>query len=256
MSVFNKLLNKNKKEPTAQQTPPASGGNTSAPNPKPETQAQPAKAQAPTGSASLEKAQKFLADVKSRRTIYAIGKDQVLPDKDLIELIQEAVRESPSSFNSQSSRVVILLGDEHDKYWEETVLGALKKVTDEEGFNHAKGRVDGFKAGYGTVLFYEDEETIKGMQEKFAAYADNFPHWSGHASGMAQIHTWTALELASYGASLQHYGNLTSGDLATKYSIPSSWKLHAELVFGSVKAPAGDKTYMSNDDRFKVFGSK
>jgi predicted oxidoreductase (fatty acid repression mutant protein) len=111
-------------------------------------------------------------------------------------LIQNAVRESPSSFNSQSSRVVILLGDEHDKYWEDIVLASLKKVTDEEGYNHAKGRIDGFKAGYGTVLFYEDEETISGMQEKFAAYKDKFPLWSNHASGMAQIHTWTALELA------------------------------------------------------------
>lgn len=254
--MFNKLLNKTKKEPTAQQTPPPSGGNTSAPNPKPEAQAQPASTQAPTGAGSLDKAKRFLDEIKSRRTIYAIGKEQILSDKDLIELIQEAVRESPSSFNSQSSRVVILLGDEHDKYWEDVVLGALKNVTDEEGFNHAKGRVDGFKAGYGTVLFYEDEDTIKGMQEKFAAYKDNFPHWSGHATGMAQINTWTALELASYGASLQHYGNLTSGDLATKYNIPSTWKLHAELVFGSAKAPAGDKTYMSNEDRFKVFGSK
>lgn len=256
MSVFNKLLNKTKKEPSAQQTPPPSGGNTSAPNPKPEAQAQPAEAQAPTNAGSLDKAHKFLAEIKSRRTIYAIGKDQVLPDKDLIELIQQAVRESPSSFNSQSSRIVILLGEEHDKYWEDLVLGALKKVTDEDGFNHAKGRVDGFKAGYGTVLFYEDEDVIKGMQEKFAAYADHFPGWSGHSSGMAQIHTWTALELAGYGASLQHYGNLTSGELATKYSIPSTWKLQSELVFGSAKAPAGDKTYMSNEDRFKVFGSK
>lgn len=166
------------------------------------------------------------------------------------------MRESPSSFNSQSSRAVILIGTEHDKYWGDVVLGALKKVTDDEGFKHAKGRVDGFQAGYGTVLFYEDEDTIKGMQEKFAPYASMFPGWSNHSNGMAQIHTWTALELAGYGANLQHYGNLTQEALAKTYNIPKQWKLNAELVFGSLKQPAGDKTYMSNDERFKVFGKK
>lgn len=166
------------------------------------------------------------------------------------------MRETPSSFNSQSSRVVILLGDEHDTYWEDIVLGNLKKVTDEEGFNHAKGRIAGFKAAYGTALFYEDEETVAGMQEKFATYKDLFPIWSRHSSGMAQIHAWTALELAGYGANLQHYSNLTESSLAEKYSLSKSWKLQCELVFGSLITPAGDKTYMSNDDRFKVVGAK
>jgi len=174
----------------------------------------------------------------------------------MLRLIQSAVRETPSSFNSQSSRVVILLGAEHDKYWEEVVLGALKKVTDDEGFNHAKGRIDGFKAAYGTVLFYEDQDTVAGMQEKYAAYKDLFPLWSSHSSGMAQIHTWTALELAGYGASLQHYGNLTQEPLSELHSIPKTWKLQSELVFGSVKAPAGEKTYMSNDERFKIIGAQ
>jgi predicted oxidoreductase (fatty acid repression mutant protein) len=174
----------------------------------------------------------------------------------LCSLVQNAVKESPSSFNSQSSRVVFLYGAEHDKFWEEDVLGALKKVTDEDGFNQAKGRVDGFKAAYGTVLFYEDESTIEGMQKGYAAYAPMFPIWSHHSSGMAQIHAWTALELAGYGASLQHYSNLVESVLAEKFSIPSSWKLQAQLVFGSVKAPAGDKTYMSDADRFNSLGDE
>lgn len=129
-------------------------------------------------------------------------------------------------------------------------------MTDEEGYNHAKGRIDGFKAAYGTVLFYEDQDTIKETQEKYAQYKDLFPLWSTHSSGMAQIHTWTTLELAGYGANLQHYNNLTHEALAEKHNISKSWKLNAELVFGSLKAPAGDKTYISNEERFKVIGAK
>jgi hypothetical protein len=85
--MFNKIMNKTKKqaEPTATQTPPASAGNTDAPNPKPESQAQPAKEQAATSSSSLEKANAFIAQIKSRRTIYALGKDKILSDKEVTE---------------------------------------------------------------------------------------------------------------------------------------------------------------------------
>ena len=48
----------------------------------------------------------FLDQIKQRRTIYAVGKNVTL-DQDVIEqTIQEAVRFSPSAFNSQTSRIV------------------------------------------------------------------------------------------------------------------------------------------------------
>lgn len=81
--MFNKIINKGKKDGV--QSPPPSGGNTGAPNPKPESQAQPSEAQAPTGGASLAKAKQFIEEIKSRRTIYALGKNKVLSDKDLTE---------------------------------------------------------------------------------------------------------------------------------------------------------------------------
>lgn len=89
MSVFKDLLNKTKKqEPSATQTPPPSGGNTTDTSgnvTKPESQSQSASKQAPTEGASLERALQFIDTIKSRRSIYALGKDQVLSDKDVVE---------------------------------------------------------------------------------------------------------------------------------------------------------------------------
>jgi len=34
----------------------------------------------------------------------------------------------------------------------------------------------------------------------------------------------------------------------------SNWKLRAQLVFGSPESPAGEKEYMNDADRFRVFG--
>ena len=59
----------------------------------------------------------FLDLINKRRTIYAVGKNVEQSPEYLTELIQHAIKQSPSSFNSQSSRAVILFNDEHDRLY-------------------------------------------------------------------------------------------------------------------------------------------
>lgn len=87
--------------------------------------------------------------------------------------------------------MVILFGQSHDTFWH-IVRETLRDLVSADAFEATNSKIDGFAAGYGTALFYEDQNVIKGMQEKFALYADNFPIWSEHASGIAQFATWTA----------------------------------------------------------------
>lgn len=42
-------------------------------------------------------------------------------------------------------------------------------------------------------------------------------------------------------------------EVAETFDIPSNWKLRAQLVFGSIEAAAGEKTYMDDAARFKTF---
>ena len=42
-------------------------------------------------------------------------------------------------------------------------------------------------------------------------------------------------------------------EVAETFDIPANWKLRAQLVFGSIEAPAGEKTYMDDAARFKTF---
>ncbi|UNW07913.1 MULTISPECIES: nitroreductase family protein [unclassified Acinetobacter] len=194
----------------------------------------------------------FLDHIKKRRSIYAIGKNVSLDQAEIENIIKEAVKHSPSSFNSQSSRVVILFGQSHDTFWH-IVRETLRDLVSADAFEATNSKIDGFAAGYGTALFYEDQNVIKGMQEKFALYADNFPIWSEHASGIAQFATWTALAEHNVGASLQHYNPIIDEEVAQTFSIPSNWKLRAQLVFGSIEAPPGEKTFMDDAERFKTF---
>lgn len=194
----------------------------------------------------------FLDHIKKRRSIYAIGKNVSLDQAEIENIIKEAVKHSPSSFNSQSSRVVILFGQSHDTFWH-IVRETLRDLVSADAFEATNSKIDGFAAGYGTALFYEDQNVIKGMQEKFALYADNFPIWSEHASGIAQFATWTALAEHNIGASLQHYNPIIDEEVAQTFSIPSNWKLRAQLVFGSIEAPPGEKTFMDDAEQFKTF---
>lgn len=194
----------------------------------------------------------FLKHIEKRRTIYAIGKNLEQTDVEIEEIIQQAVRLSPSSFNSQTSRVVTLFGESHAKFWNIT-LETLRKIVPVDAFAPTEAKIQSFAAGKGTVLFYEDQAVVKGLQENFVAYADNFPIWSEHSTAIAQFAVWTALAEQNIGASLQHYNPIVDAEVAETFDIPAHWKLRAQLVFGSIEAPAGEKAFMDDAERFKSF---
>ena len=194
----------------------------------------------------------FLDQIKQRRTIYAIGKNVTLENSKIESVIQEAVKQSPSSFNSQTSRVVTLFGQSHDKFWD-IVLETLRKIVPAAAFEGTSGKIASFKVGHATVLFYEDQDVVKSLQEQFALYADNFPVWSEHSTAIAQFAVWTALAEHNIGASLQHYNPIVDEEVASTFDIPANWKLRAQLVLGSIEAGAGEKTYIDDAVRFKTF---
>jgi hypothetical protein len=92
----------------------------------------------------------FLEAVQQRRTIYALNKKAPISDKQTQEIVNQAVLHVPSSFNSQSARLVVLLNEEHDKFWDFT-LEILKTMVPEDQFSGTQQRITGFKNGYGTV---------------------------------------------------------------------------------------------------------
>ena len=194
----------------------------------------------------------FLDHIKQRRTIYAVGKNVALTPEQIESVIKEAVNHSPSAFNSQTSRIVTLFGESHLQFWN-IVRETLRKIVPEAAFEGTNAKINSFAAGYGTVLFYEDQDVVKSLQEQFALYADNFPVWSEHSSAIAQFAVWTALSEQNIGASLQHYNPIVDAEITEIFDIPANWKLRAQLVFGSIEAPAGEKTFMAEADRFKTF---
>lgn len=193
----------------------------------------------------------FLKSIQNRRSIYDISGTSPLSDAQLQELLETAVTHVPSAFNSQTSRVILLTGESHKKLWDIT-LNTLKAIIPEAKFQPTQDKIESFAAGYGTVLYFEEQDTIKGLQKRFPAYADTFPVWSQHSAGMLQFAVWTALEQEGLGASLQHYNPLIDVSVAEAFDAPTSWKLIAQMPFGRPGAPAGEKTFLPIEERVRV----
>ncbi len=146
-------------------------------------------------------------------------------------------------------------------------------------FAQAKGRMEGFRGGYGTILFYEDTTQMREFQEKFKTYEDKFPacelvlfptptssywlmgvllmrHWcsgSEQTNGMHQYVLWCALEAEGMGVNLQHYNPLIDTKIETDFHVPPTWSLKSQMVFGKPTGQPGEKQFMPVEERMKFF---
>jgi len=193
----------------------------------------------------------FASAVKDRRTYYSINKNIQVSDSKLQEIVEFAVKWAPSSFNSQSGRAILLLGKHHDKFWDIT-KEILRKIVPSDQFAPTEAKMKGFAAGYGTVLFFEDQEPIQKLQEQFPTYAQAFPGFSEHSAGMIQFIVWTALEAQGLGCSLQHYSPLVDESVQKEWKVPKSWKLIAQMPFGNPTSQPGPKEFLPIKDRVKL----
>ncbi|CCC68962.1 hypothetical protein NCAS_0B08780 [Naumovozyma castellii] len=181
----------------------------------------------------------FLKTLSSRRTVYSLK--PALPAgvtiNNIQEVVETVVKQTPTAFNSQPNRAIILTGETHKKVWDAVVKNtpagdAQKRPASERD------------TAYGTIIFFSDESITKKLQSDFAFYHDIFPVWAAEASGAAQISTWTALETLGLGANLQHYNAAIEAVLPEK--IPKNWKIHSQLCFGSVDQAPAEKTFVEN----------
>ena len=193
----------------------------------------------------------FYEAIKERRSIYAISKESPISDERIQEIVEDIVKHVPSAFNSQTTRTVILLGEYHDKLWDIT-MEALRKIVPANNFASTEAKINSFKSGHGTVLFFEDFAVVESLQQQFELYKDNFPVWALQTSGMMQFSVWTAFATEGLGASLQHYTELIDEQVKKEFNIPESWKMLAQMPFGNIVKGAGEKEFNPIEDRVKV----
>lgn len=182
----------------------------------------------------------FLPSYAARRTQYQLSKK--LPESVTIEqireLVQQLVKHTPTSFNSQTIRAVIITGALHDSVWQ-SVADAIPQ---EAGKKRPQSIKD---EAYGSVIFFDDGAALKAIQDKFPPYADYFPTFAATSNGAAQINTWTLINELGLGGHLQHYNPIVQSALAGK--VPESWNVVAQLAFGVPVGQPGEKAFIENE---------
>jgi hypothetical protein len=193
----------------------------------------------------------YIEALQKRRSIYAIGNQPMISDDQLQKMITAVVEATPSAYNSQSQRVVLLLGKKHQELWD-LVLEALKKIIPAKQVAKTTAKIASFAAGYGTILFFDEQKITQGLMDEYPLYKDNFAVWYQQHAGMLQENLWVALATEGYGASLQHYNELIESQVKTVFQLPDTWKLLAQMPFGAVLSPAEAKEKDPISERFLI----
>lgn len=194
----------------------------------------------------------ILTAIETRRSYYGISRKSPISDDELIDIIQKVVKNTPSAYNMQSGKVVLLLGENHDKLWS-IVMETLRKIVPAEKFSTTEAKINSFAAGYGTVLYFDDTEIVEKNATANPKYADNFRLWASHGMGILQGNIWNVLEAVGFGANIQHYNPIIDDEVKKTWDIPESWTLLAQMPFGEPTAEPGKKDFDPVDSRVKVF---
>ncbi|KAH7412950.1 Nitroreductase-like protein [Cadophora sp. MPI-SDFR-AT-0126] len=197
-------------------------------------------------------ADKFLDIIKTRRTCYSISAKSPISDERILEIARDVIKHTPSSFNCQSTRFVILLRSQHVRFWE-IAKECFKSTLSAAVYSEYEKKLSGRQAGYGTILLFEDSATIHEFQAKFPRFRDHLRDFSEANNGIQAFNLWTALHLEGFGCNLQHVNPTVDQRVVSEWSVPTTWSLKAQLVFGvPTGEPPHEKVFKSADERIMV----
>lgn len=182
--------------------------------------------------------------LEKRRSIYNIGNDLPISEDEVTTLVKDLTELVPDAFDMKSARVIILFNEKHHFFWD-TVFNIFDEKISRE-------KIESFKSGAGTILYFYDKNVVQVLQEKFPLYAQNFPIWANQANGMLQFTIWSGLAEKGIGANLQHYNPVIDKKIKEIFNIPESYEFVAQMPFGNIKLEAPSKAKENIDTRVIV----
>jgi predicted oxidoreductase (fatty acid repression mutant protein) len=102
----------------------------------------------------------FLDATVLRRSTITLKKESTILYSRIVEIVQHAVKHSPSTFHVQSCRAVILLYREHEKLWDIS-YEHNKKNSPPPIFERLRPNLEAYKASYGTVRKFWGNKLIE-----------------------------------------------------------------------------------------------
>lgn len=201
----------------------------------------------------------FLDAVAARYSAYSLDdriEEAGVSFDDVVETVRRIAPAVPSSYNSQTCRLIVLGGDDHRAFWSIVADVLRAKVDDEKRFARTEAKLKGFSDAAGTILFYEEDAGTDALVEKYPSYRDAFPVWAEHGDAMMQYAVWTGLYDMGLAANIQHYNPIIDDRVREAFGVPEGLRLVCQMVFGR---PTGDrpvKRRLSGEDIVSVGHAK
>lgn len=108
-----------------------------------------------------------------RRSNYSLDDRVELSEPQIMELINHAVKQCPSAFNSQSARVIVLFNEHQQKFWNLT-LKELEKVTPKDKFANTEKKSPLLLPHAVQYCFLRMRMSSKGCKTIFRCIKTNF----------------------------------------------------------------------------------
>ena len=193
----------------------------------------------------------LLSTLAKRHSFYNINNKIDISGSEIEDIINGCLDLYPSSFNSQDSRLILLMGEHHKYFWE-LVKKELFRVSEDDKKTQIEKKITSFYLAYGTILFFIDPNITSELQKNYPQYAPNFPMWAEHSSAMLQFMIWSCLAEKNIGASLQHYNPLIDNIIKKEFQINKDWKFIAQMPFGEIVEEPQNHIIKYKDDRLIV----
>lgn len=191
--------------------------------------------------------------IAKRRSTYVIGKNTDLSHEEIVTRIRETAKDVPTANNSQTTRLVVVFGEENIKLWD-YIMEVQKEVMPAPMWEMMSGIMAAAKNGIGTVLFFEDTVAVEkgiGANERAEVYKQ-------HNDANSQYAIWLALTDLGLGANLQHMniGFKQGFDKGIKemLHLPDSFEMVAQMPFGSIELAPQPKEYIDTEEQVRVIG--
>ena len=164
---------------------------------------------------------KITEALKARRSYYAINRELPVAIDRVMDMVKEL-----TELNMKSGRAAVVHGEKQDQLW--------NKIYDVFEGKVAREKIDSFRAGSGTILYFYDRKVVESLQKQYPLYADNFPVWASQSSAMLQLAVWSGLRELNIGASLQHYNPVIDNAVKELLHLSGDYVLVAEMPFGGI----------------------
>jgi hypothetical protein len=108
----------------------------------------------------------FISAISKRQTKYDLTPASPISDHRIVDLVNAIAIHVPSPFDVLSARFLVLLKDDHRKLWDlarDVMREALPNDVFDKYFDE---RIGWYRNGYGTVLCFEDQDSLSQLKER------------------------------------------------------------------------------------------